>query len=131
MRYLVIAAVVSFASLVYSAPVPKKAPKPVEAFKLEGKYKLMWGSSEWRMYFAKGGYTHSELPNAECQWDGSFTYDAKEKILLVQEKPSDPESTEWMFWQVTLNKDLKGTASMRQGNHTTEIDVSFTRMKDD
>ncbi len=121
-----IIALLVFCSLALSAPLPRKAPKPVEEFKWDGKYKLMWGGSEWIMYFdKKSGQTHSEIKGGHCPWDGSFTWDAKERILVIHEKPSDPELTSWMLWQVTLDKGLKGTATITNpGNTKIEVELS-------
>lgn len=133
-RKLALSAVFFLAVLsVHAAPAPKKpAAKPEEkkAFvqnKFEASLKLQWAGSTWRMYFDKGGYTHTHLPDKSNPWDGTYTYEATTRTLVVHEKPADPESTSWMFWTVVLDKDNKGVASIQQTGST--VNVEFNTLK--
>jgi hypothetical protein len=121
--------VVCFASLAYSAPVPRKQPVPVQEFKLDGKTLLEWGGSDWYMWFdPKTKCSHTVGKLTGTVWDGSFAWDATSRILVVHEKFVDPESNNWMLWQVTLDKEWKGKAKVNQTGE--EVSVKFSPIKE-
>lgn len=128
MKYLTSLLCASFLSLsLSSAPVPKKQPKPNTSIKFEGKFKLMWGGSEWVMWFSKEGYSRSTLPDGDQPWDGNFSWDDKMRTLSVKEKAWERDV--FMNWSVILDKDMKGKASITDG-FGGSISVEFTKVSD-
>ncbi len=131
MKYITYCLALLLLSTATAAPIPRKPIKNEQRQGMSGKYKLMWDGFEWVMWFdPKTKYTHTECSIASVsKWDGSYTWDAKERILLIQEKPTDLYTNNWLLWQVTLDKDGKGVATITQTGST--IEVSFTPLKDE
>ena len=133
MRYLICVLCLMVTSLVYSAPVPRKVPKPVvipfSQAKFEIKLNLMWQGVNWHMHFDEKGNTFTCQEDNTNKWYGSYSYDPVSRILVVHEKYSRSENNDWMLWQVTLTTRNTGTAVVtNQGNH--EVVVKFTVIKE-
>lgn len=118
-------------SVSLSAPVPKKSvpsnPKlpTFSTNKLEGKFRLSWAYSTWYMHFSREGYTRTDTTLGSHLWNGTYSYDPIERILSVSEKELNADN--WYVWQVILDKDNKGKASVSVP-HVHEVDISFTQV---
>lgn len=118
------------ASVLYSAPIPKKKEVIKAKQDFVGKYKLMWGGSKWIADFHGKEMIHTEPSESQFgsdSWDGAFSWDPATRTLYVQEQRNDPAATGYLIWHVTLDKDFKGTAQITNGS---TIEVEFTRLGD-